>query len=337
MVEDYIKIFVDEEYPTFIDKYLKTKTLERIKDVGQFCGCDYTKLYNIRFFYSRFDHSLVTAHITWHFTHDKLATIAALLHDVGTPVFAHTIDYVFGDFENQESSEKNICDVIKEDKELVGFLKSDGILLSDLEDLSRYPILENKSPRLCADRLDGVLHTSYIWLQKKSLEEIREVYDNIIVLTNEDGKKELGFNSGEKALKFVEMVYIYAMELQGNKDKFVMKYIADAVKKLQERNLITMEDLYTCKEKDIVKTLEENVASWHIFKDAKCLESSNEKPNCYYVSLNSKKRNVIPLVKENDKAKRIDECILEAKKIYDDYFSFRAEKYAFISDIKKVD
>ncbi len=36
--------------------------------------------------------------MTWHFTHDKKETIAVLLHDVGTPCFAHCIDYVFGDY-----------------------------------------------------------------------------------------------------------------------------------------------------------------------------------------------------------------------------------------------
>jgi len=107
-MEDYLKLFIDKDYPYFLDKYLHTKTLERIKHVTQFCGCDYTKLYNIRFSYTRYDHSLVVAHMTWHFTKDKTSTIAALLHDAGTPCFAHCIDYVFGDYITQESSEKDI-------------------------------------------------------------------------------------------------------------------------------------------------------------------------------------------------------------------------------------
>ena len=107
-MNEYTKIFIDEKYPYFIDKYLNTKTLCRLKHVSQFCGCDYSKLYSPRFFYSRFDHSLTIAHMTWHFTKNKEETIAALLHDVGTPCFAHTIDFVLNDHINQESSEKNI-------------------------------------------------------------------------------------------------------------------------------------------------------------------------------------------------------------------------------------
>ncbi len=157
MIHNYLDLFLDEDYPDFIDKYLNTKTLNRIKNVTYFCGCDYTKLYNPLFLYTRFDHSLVVAHMTWHFTHDKLETIAALLHDVGTPCFAHCIDYVFGDYMNQESSEKEIPDMIDKDKELLDYLNEDGITLENLAKLEQFPILENKSPQLCADRLDGVL------------------------------------------------------------------------------------------------------------------------------------------------------------------------------------
>lgn len=188
-MDRYLNIFIDEEYPNFIDKYLTTKTLNRLKHVTQFCGCDYTKLYSPLFSYSRFDHSLVVAHMTWHFTRDKKETLAALLHDIGTPCFAHCIDYVFKDYLNQESSEKSIADMIKKDTELQTLLKRDGLSVEDFESFSPYPILENKSPKLCTDRLDGVLHTCYIWLHTHKLEDIKEVYDGMTVLQNEDGKQ----------------------------------------------------------------------------------------------------------------------------------------------------
>lgn len=181
-MNSYIELFMDDDYPDFIDKYLTTKTLNRLKYVTQFCGCDYTKLYSPLFLYTRFDHSLVVAHMTWHFTHNKKETIAALLHDVGTPCFAHCIDYVFGDYMNQESSEKSMVDILKKDQEIQNFLKEDGLSLEDLENDSSFPILENKSPKLCTDRLDGVFHTCYIWLHTHSLEEIKEVYENMVIL-----------------------------------------------------------------------------------------------------------------------------------------------------------
>lgn len=238
----YIRLFIEKD-SEFIDKYLQTISLNRLKDRTQFCGTDYTKLYHPLFLYTRFDHSVVVASMTWHFTHDKKETIAALLHDIGTPCFAHSIDYVFGDYLNQESSEKNIVDMINQDQKLVNDLKEDGILLDDLADLSSYYILENKSPQLCTDRLDGVLHTCYIWLHTHTLKQIKEVYQNIVVLENEDGLPEIGFKSLDIAEKFVAMVFIYAKELQSNRDKYTMKYISEVVKIAFEKKLITLEDL----------------------------------------------------------------------------------------------
>ena len=212
MIDNYLNLFIDNDYPNFIDKYLNKKTLNRIKNVTYFCGCDYTKLYSPLFLYTRFDHSLVVAHMTWHFTHDKIQTIAALLHDVGTPCFAHCIDYVFGDYINQESSEKEIIDVIKYDKELMSYLNEDGITLNNLTKLEKFPILENSSPQLCTDRLDGVLSTCYIWLHTHSLDQIKNVYDNLIVLTNEYGNPELGF----KNLDIADCLYRWLLLMQKN-------------------------------------------------------------------------------------------------------------------------
>ena len=65
-MNEYLQLFIDEEYPYFIDKYLDTKTLNRLKYVTQFCGCDYTDLYSPLFLYTRYDHSLVVAHMTWY-------------------------------------------------------------------------------------------------------------------------------------------------------------------------------------------------------------------------------------------------------------------------------
>ncbi len=336
-MDQYLNIFIDKEYPKFIDKYLKTKTLKRLQNVTQFCGCDYTKLYNPKFLYTRFDHSLVVAHMTWHFTKNKEETLAALFHDVGTPCFAHTIDYVFGDYLKQETSERNIVSVINEDEELLKYLKEDGINLDNLKNYSDYHILENKSPKLCTDRLDGVLHTCYIWLHTHKLEEIKEVYDDIVVLRNEDEVEELGFSSKEIALKFVRMVYNYAKELQGNKDKYVMKYISEIVKLSIDKNLITIDDLYDKKEKDICNIFSENFLTWNIFNSTtKLITTDNLPENNFFISFATKKRNVIPLLKTDKGNKRVNIVLNEAKNIYDRYENYFDSKYAYVEDIDEI-
>ena len=54
--------------------------------------------------YSRYDHSIGVALIIWHFTHDRKQAIAGLLHDVASPVFAHVVDFMHGDYLTQEST-----------------------------------------------------------------------------------------------------------------------------------------------------------------------------------------------------------------------------------------
>lgn len=333
-MDQYLNIFIDNNYPTFIDKYLTTNTLKRLKHVTQFCGCDYTNLYSPLFKYTRFDHSLVVAHMTWHFTHDKKETIMALLHDIGTPCFAHCIDYVFGDYINQESSEKSIIEIINKDKKILDFLKEDDLSIEDLGNYSNFHILENKSPKLCTDRLDGVLHTCYIWLHTHSLEQIKEVYDNITILENEDGNPEIGFSNIEIAEKFSSMVYYYAKELQGNTDKFVMKYISDIVKLSVKRKLISLEDLYMKKEEELCGIFNKNFLSWKIFnRTSNLIRTDNEPSDRFYISFETKKRNTIPLVHIGGSDKRLTQISDVALNIYSELEQYKDSTYAYVEEI----
>lgn len=336
-MNQYLNIFIDNDYPDFIDKYLITNTLNRLKHVTQFCGCDYTRLYSPLFKYTRFDHSLVVAHMTWHFTRDKKETIMALLHDIGTPCFAHCIDYVFGDYLNQESSEKSMVDIIGKDKELQDLLKEDNLSIEDFDNCSNFHILENKSPKLCTDRLDGVLHTCYIWLHTHSLEQIKEVYDNITILENEEGNPEIGFKDIKIAEKFIYMVYNYAKELQGNTDKYIMKYISEIVKLSFKRELISLKDLYTKKEEELCSIFIKNFLSWKKFNEASILVRTDKEPNNkFYISFETKKRNTIPLIHTADGDKRIIEVSNTAKNVYDELKRYKDSTYAYVEEIKNL-
>lgn len=49
---------------------------------------------------------MTVALLTYKLTNDKVATLAGLFHDIATPCFSHVIDYMNGDYENQESTEE---------------------------------------------------------------------------------------------------------------------------------------------------------------------------------------------------------------------------------------
>jgi len=219
----------------------------------------------------------------------------------------------------------------------MNYLQEDNITLDDLNDLSKYPIVENKSPKLCVDRLDGVLHSCYIWLQTHELAKIKNVYDNITVLINEDNLPELGFTDMSTCEKFVEMIEIYAKALQGNTDKYIMKYISEIVKLAVEQNLITMEDLYKKKEQEVVKIFKNNFKSWQKFENTSELIRTDIEPNGFSISFKTKKRNVIPLIQMHTNIKRIDTISINAKKIYDDIDKYKDSLYAYVESIYHLD
>ena len=57
------------------------------------CGTIYSKMYN-QMWYSSLEHSIAVALIIWHFTKDKKQTLSGLFHDIATPVFKHSIDFM---------------------------------------------------------------------------------------------------------------------------------------------------------------------------------------------------------------------------------------------------
>ncbi len=334
-LKDYFNILCDNNYPNFIEKYFETKELKRLKTIGQFCGNDYCKLYNIRYWYSRFDHSVATALITWNFTKDKTQTIAALFHDLGTPAFSHCIDFLLGDAFNQESAEKSIRDIILNSPDICKFLRKDKIVIEDVFDVFKYPIIENQKPKLCADRLEGVLHSVYIWLNIWSLEKIKKVYDGIEILINEDNLPELGFKEVSSGELFFKAGYEYSIALQSNEDKFAMQFIADQLNILITDKKISFNDLYKLSEEDIIKLLEKNNYLWTVFSNANTLKGTNKKPKKgYYVSIESKKRYVVPLCKKDNQIVRLDKASEKMAKLLLKYKNFKDYKYSYIEEMK---
>lgn len=70
----YNMTFLDDIYPYFIDKYLNTDILGKLRNISYYnkSDCDYTM----------YDHSRNVAHMMWHFTHDVNKTVFALLHEL---------------------------------------------------------------------------------------------------------------------------------------------------------------------------------------------------------------------------------------------------------------
>ena len=334
-ITKYFQI-LSPDYPEFIDRYIQTEAMQRLSPIGQFCGCDYTKLHNIKYWYSRLDHSIACALIVWNFTQDKAQTLASLFHDLGTPVFSHCIDYLFGDTMDQKSSEKTVLDILLGSKDIETLLDADKLTIDDVAHVERYTIAENKKPKLCADRLEGVFHTGLIWHGFWGLSDIEKVYENIEILENESSEDELGFKNEELALKFFEGVYKYGIALQSNEDKFTMQFIADTLKQIVKARKLSIDDFYRLSEAEIISRINqvsEISRRWKTFANATKLLRSDTQPDAdYYVSVDCKKRFVNPLctVSGGGGSARLTEISTTARNLHDQFMNFQDSKYSYL-------
>lgn len=246
LYSEYLNLLNKNQIPQFLQKYLTVPSLVRLKNIGYFCGMDYASknIYNFKEKISRYDHSLTVALLTWNFTKNKKETIAGLFHDIATPCFAHVIDYMNKDYEKQESTEEYTEEIIKNDKQLQNYLKEDNLSLEDIINFKKYTIVDNDRPKLCADRLDGIILTGIAWTKTLNKNDIIEIVNDLDIYQNEDNEKELGF----KTLNIANKALITSNEIDRfchtSEDNFMMELLAKITKIAIDSKIIKYNELY---------------------------------------------------------------------------------------------
>lgn len=172
-VKAYFKI-LSSEFPEWLNDYIETPAMQRLSGISMLCGTDYSKIFSYKGFNSTLNHSIGVALIIWHFTHDKKQTLAGLFHDIATPVFKHCIDFMNGDSETQESTEEKTEDVIKNSKDIMKLLERDNIKVSEVSDYHMYPIADNDTPKLSADRFEYTFSNGLFLYNAWDLDEIKK-------------------------------------------------------------------------------------------------------------------------------------------------------------------
>ncbi|MBR2704087.1 MAG: hypothetical protein IKE91_01295 [Clostridia bacterium] len=334
-IKEYFSI-LSPEFPEWMNDYINTPELQRIHKISMSCGTDYTKVFNLKYWYSNLDHSIGVALIIWNFTHDKKQTLSGLFHDIATPTFKHCIDFMNGDSEHQESTEERTEQIIRDSKEIMALLNRDGITVEEVSDYHIYPIADNDTPKLSADRFEYSYSSGLVLKRVWDLDTIRETYNNVIVLKNEDGILELGFKEKAICEKYISILSTLWPAWVSDEDRATMQFIADSVKSMNKKGFITIDDLYQMSEKEIINKIVncEDVYISNAFKKFQNSTSviSSDEPieGKYCTSVKAKKRYIIPLVKDNDTVKRIYDVSPIAKESidkYSDYYSTKLSKY----------
>lgn len=334
-IKEYYKI-LSPEFPEFLYDYINTEEMQRIDGSSIVCGTDWTKIFNNKFYYTNLEHSIGVALIIWKFTKDKKQTLAGLFHDIATPAFKHCIDFMNGDYTKQESTEELTRSIIENSKQITSLLKRDNLRIEEVADYHIYPIADNNTPKLSADRLEYTFMNGIFYKEVWNLDVIRKIYNDIEILTNEDGVQELGFKTLEIAEEFIDNASKIWPEWISNKVKITMQFIADIVKKMNEYELLEKEDLYKYSEKEIIEKINNCGVSqikeaFKKFQNAtRIYESEVPVKDKYCISIESKRRYIIPLVKEGNETVRINNISKKAKENIEEYLNYKTPQYAYL-------
>ena len=327
-IKEYFKV-LEPEFPEWLNEYINTKELLSQQYISVTCGTIYSDLFESKFFFSSLDHSVAVALIVWHFTHDKKQTLSGLFHDIATPVFKHCVDFLNGDYMTQESTEDLTTNIIKNSKEIMKLLERDNIDVSEIDNYHMYPIADNDTPKLSADRLEYSLSNALFTYELLDLDAIAEIYNDIEIEKNEEGEVELGFKTKKIARNFVKVTSRLSVIYREDRTRYSMQLIADILKRLSDENKITKEDLYKLKESDVISIIENSKYSkiFDIWKHTKKVKTSKEKPeNVYYVHHGAKVRYIDPLFN----GERMSKCCKIAKKYIDNNLAYDMNNYVYL-------
>ncbi len=331
MTRKYYKI-LSKDFPEFLNEYIYTEEMQRLDGINQICGAYWKKPNAFEDIYSVLKHSVAVALIVWNFTHDKIQTLSALFHDISSPAFKHLLDFVNGDSEKQESLEDNTENIIRASKKIMELLKRDKIDIDKISDYKIYPIADNDTPRLSADRLEYTFMNGVYYINAWTLDEIKEIYDNIIIAENEDGVQELAFEDIEIAEKFVEVASkLWPLWIRAE-DTITVYAFARIIEKMYKANYMSVEDLYNLSEKQIINLVkaskDKEISDLFIsfMNINEFFETDEETKDKFCVSRKVKRRYINPLVNN----KRVYDISKKAKENIDGYFNIKMTKYAYI-------
>ena len=312
----------------FIKPFLKSDSLVRLKGIGMNCGVEYT---SFPFFkqlnkYSRYTHSINVAKIIYHFNSSIKESLSGLFHDISSGTFSHVIDFVYNDYLNQEYTEKDTSSIISSDKVIMNNLNKLNIKVSEVDNYHLYPIADNSTPKLSADRLEYTLSNFYNF-NFLSINEIKDIYNDLKVNKNEFNEDEICFSSLEKAKLFTINMIKNSKIYVGDEDRYSMEILSKILLLALNKNIITESDFYTT-EKDIIKKLYLDLEIKEKFINFTKLNKvviSDKQIDDSYIKIFAKKRYIDPFVIPYKK--RISQIDKDIKKLIDDFVNSSQNYY----------
>ncbi|WP_210367001.1 HD domain-containing protein [Bacillus sp. REN3] len=180
-----------------LEELILSKPVQRLKGIHQ-AGASY--LVNEKWNVTRYCHSIGVMLLIRRLGGSLEEQIAALLHDVSHTAFSHVVDFVFEN--DHEDYHESIYHFVIKNSEIPSILAKHDYHYEDLLlDVSKWNLLEQPAPDLCADRVDYTLRDMYEY-GYISLEEASHFLGQLIV-----GNGKICLNNIAIAEWFVETYY----------------------------------------------------------------------------------------------------------------------------------
>lgn len=294
----------DLHEPVLID-LIQSPALQRLKKINQggfrFSASDQQA--------KRFDHSLGAMCLLRKYGASLEEQIHGLIHDVSHSAFSHTIDYALEDVSSQKRQcyqDKIFPKFVKEQTNIPEIIKKHGLDVDYILDETNFPLQETELPDICADRIDYVLRDGVGYAQEDP-ERVQRLMKKLITQDN-----KWVFTDLQGACDFAEYFEMMNRVFYSGLPTAVMfKVVGEGLKYLVEKDLITLDDLYTDDEvvenkmREIAKQDKEFAKHWNKMHRQKEVKHD---PEDYEHDVWVKSRAVDPLFITKDGLKKLSEA-----------------------------
>lgn len=240
-----------EKTPEFIKEIVDFPELARLNGIDINAGINLSGFNLYKYKYSVLDHSVGLALILNNFITNKNKVLSAMLHDISVPAFSYATTYIDEiNFDKNDNALTNYDVIVGSDK-LFAYLFDNNINIDEICDYTDFPLGYNIRPTLCAHTLEYFLHTAYL-SNICTLDEIKEFYEDLVVVPNDDNMPEFCFNTVHLAKKFCLISIECGEKYRSYEAKMAMKFITDTLAPMVRRGVIRRKDLYTSTDKVIM-------------------------------------------------------------------------------------
>ena len=296
----YGEIEIDE--PVIVD-LINSQELQRLKGVDQ---SGYFEIYHPGSKHSRFEHSVGVYILLKKFGAPIEERIAGLIHDVSHSAFSHAVDYALANgTEKEQSHQDDYFDEYVRKSGIPKILEKYGFDLEYILDENNFPLLENKLPDICADRIDYSLR-GFVLFGVAKIEKVKEILKNLTVEDRRWVFKD--FNSGYEYAKLFKDINDNCYS--GITTAIMFRRVGDYLKYALEKKYIDKDILYTT-DNEVVEKINEHLKAdgnldilWKRMNDSGGYENN---PNDYDAEVYCKSRIIDPLCWHNGEIKRVSE------------------------------